>query len=174
MIIFKKTLKILLLSLLLVGYSLAHAQEYSHPSVTHLIEANDEPVGVVFELIERDKNTWQWAAPMIKDLKGQLKAKYPNIEIAVVSHGREQFQLIKKRAELQKEAISILDDLVRKENVNLHVCGTHSSWFGIKPSSYIDIVDVAESGPAKINDYINLGYISIQLYYKKTKKDSNQ
>jgi len=136
---------------------------YTHPSVNRLIQANNEPVGVVFELIESDKRTWTWAAPMIKDLKDQLKAKYPDIEIAVVSHGREQFQLTKKRAKRQKAAISILEDLVRKEDVGLHVCGTHSSWYDIPTSSYIDIVDVAVSGPAKINDYINLDYQLIIL-----------
>jgi hypothetical protein len=35
------------------AYSSVYAQEYSHPIVTHLIEANDSPTGVVFELIER-------------------------------------------------------------------------------------------------------------------------
>jgi hypothetical protein len=46
---------------------------YTHPGVDRLIQANEEPAGVVFELIERDKKTWEWAAPMIKDLKAQLK-----------------------------------------------------------------------------------------------------
>lgn len=136
---------------------------YSNPDVNQLLESNNEPEGVVFELIESDKKTWKWAAPMIKDLRVQLKEKYPNIEIAVVSHGREQFQLLKKRVKSQQKAISILENLVHKENVDLHVCGQHSSWFGIKPEGYIDIVDIAVSGPAKINDYINLGYQPIQL-----------
>ena len=153
--------------LLLLLISSTVMANYTHPSVNRLIQANDEPVGVVFELIESDKSTWTWAAPMIKDLKDQLKEKYPDIEIAVVSHGREQFQLIKKRAKRQKAAILILEDLVLKEAVNLHVCGTHSSWYDIPESSYIDIVDVAVSGPAKINDYINLGYQPIQLYKKQ-------
>ncbi len=150
-------------ALLLLLISSTLMANYTHPSVNRLIQANNEPVGVVFELIESDKRTWTWAAPMIKDLKDQLKAKYPDIEIAVVSHGREQFQLTKKRAKRQKAAISILEDLVRKEDVGLHVCGTHSSWYDIPTSSYIDIVDVAVSGPAKINDYINLDYQLIIL-----------
>ena len=150
--------------LVLLLLSSAVIANYTHPSVNRLIQGNDEPVGVVFELVENDKSTWEWAAPMIQDLRMQLKAKYPEIEIAVVSHGREQFQLIKKRAKRQKQAISILEELVNQEQVNLHVCGTHSSWYDIPESSYIDIVDVAVSGPAKINDYINLGYQPVQLY----------
>ena len=131
--------------LVLLLLSSAVIANYTHPSVNRLIQGNDEPVGVVFELVENDKSTWEWAAPMIQDLRIQLKEKYPEIEIAVVSHGREQFQLIKKRAKRQKQAISILEELVNQEQVNLHVCGTHSSWFGIKPSGYIDIVDVVGS-----------------------------
>jgi hypothetical protein len=81
-----------------------------------------------------------------------------------VSHGREQFQLLKSRVKSQQKAIAILEGLVQQENIDLHVCGAHSSWFGINPDGYIDIVDVAVSGPAKINDYINLGYQPIQLH----------
>ncbi|MCS5586546.1 MAG: DsrE family protein [Gammaproteobacteria bacterium] len=156
-------------ALLLLLISSTVIANYTHPGVNRLIQADINPTGVVFELIESDKSTWTWAAPMIKDLKEQLKAKYPDIEIAIVSHGREQFQLIKERVKSQELAISILKDLVRKEEVDLHVCGTHSSWYDIPASSYIDIVDVAVSGPAKINDYINLGYQPIQLYKKQPK-----
>lgn len=137
---------------------------YTHSIVDRLIQTNNDLEGVVFELIESDKDTWKWAAPMIKDLRIQLKEKYPNIEIAVVSHGQEQFQLLKKRVDRQKETISILENLVQRKDVDLHVCGAHSSWFSIPADDYIDIVDVVDSGPAKINDYINLGYQLIQLH----------
>ena len=157
-----KALVLLVWALLLISSTVI--ANYTNPIVNHLIKANNAPEGVVFELIESDKRTWEWAAPLIKGLRMQLKEKKPDIEIAVVSHGREQFQLIKKRANRQKQAISILEGLVRKGDVNLHVCGTHSSWYDIDPDSYIDIVDVAVSGPAKINDYINLGYQLIQLH----------
>ena len=137
---------------------------YTHPAVDRLLQSDNTPEGVVFELIENDKKTWEWAAPMVKELRDQLKEKYPNIEIAIVSHGREQFQLLKKRAKKQPQAIATLQDLVHTKNVNLHVCGAHSSWFGIDPSAYINFVDVTDSGPAMINNYIDLGYQPIQLY----------
>jgi len=69
--------------LVLLLLSSAVIANYTHPSVNRLIQGNDEPVGVVFELVENDKSTWEWAAPMIQDLRMQLKAKYPEIEIAV-------------------------------------------------------------------------------------------
>ena len=71
-----------------------------------------------------------------------------------------------RRVKEQPEAISLLRDIV-KDGTNLHVCGVYSGWRDVKPEEYIDIVDVAASGPAKINDYINLGYQPIQLYKKQ-------
>ncbi|MBT3744358.1 MAG: hypothetical protein HOG86_02405, partial [Candidatus Thioglobus sp.] len=115
MIKFKALILLLLSSTLMANYS--------NPYVNQLLESDNEPEGVVFELIESDKKTWKWAAPMIKDLKIQLKEKYPNIEIAVVSHGREQFQLLKSRVKSQQKAIAILEGLVQQENIDLHVCG---------------------------------------------------
>ena len=71
-----------IIALLLIVNSAVIA-DYSHPSVTQLIQANNDPDGVVFELIESDKDTWKWAAPMIRDLRTQLKEKYPDIDINV-------------------------------------------------------------------------------------------
>ncbi len=136
---------------------------FTNPEVDRLLMLNTPPDGVVFELVEGNSKAWKWAAPMIKDLKTQLRSKYPDIDIAIVSHGYEQFQLTKQRALRQKGTVSILEDLVRKDDISLHVCGTHSSWYDVPDKDYIDIVDIALSGPAKVNDYVNLGYELILL-----------
>jgi hypothetical protein len=60
-------------ALILLLLSSTVMANYTHPSVGRLLQSNNEPEGVVFELIERGKNTWEWAAPMIKDLRMQLK-----------------------------------------------------------------------------------------------------
>lgn len=138
------------------------AGQYSNTQVTQLLKSSEVPDGVVFELVSRDQQTWQWATPMITSLRSQLLEKFPQLDIAVVSHGAEQFQLTKERADQQPEAIHSLRNLV-SEGVNLHVCGTHSSWKNVSEDAYIDIVDVSASGPAQINDYINLGYTHIRL-----------
>ena len=155
--------KTILITLILLT-TLLHAEEFKHPAVDKIIEQGVEPDGVVFELVTGSKNTWGWAAPMVKDLSKQLKQKYPEIDIAIVSHGYEQFQLTKSNANNQKTTISILKDLVKKDDVDLHVCGTHSSWYNVPEEDYIDIVDVTSSGPARINDYQSMGYKLIKLY----------
>ena len=148
--------------LFLAFAGLAQASSYSHPTITRLLQADEQPDGVVFELLSWDDATWSWAAPMIADLRDQLKKKYPDVDVAIVSHGGEQFQLTKESAKQQPQAIATLQDLT-DEGVNLHVCGTHSSWQDVPDTAYIDIVDVAPSAPAQVNDYIKLGYTHILL-----------
>jgi intracellular sulfur oxidation DsrE/DsrF family protein len=153
----------LLVILLLSLAQAVLARTYSNPQVEQLLASAETPDGVVFELLSRDENTWTWAAPMIADLRQQLRNRFPGMDIAVVSHGREQFQLTREKALQQPEAISTLNDLVQ-QGVSLHVCGTHSAWKNVAEDNYIEIVDVASSGPAQINDYVKLGYVRIRLH----------
>lgn len=138
------------------------ASQYTNKQVDALIASGHEPDGVVFELMAWGSDTWNWAAPMLNDLRNQLKARYPDIDIAVVSHGSEQFQLTKQAAAEQPQAVQTLTELTG-DGVSLHVCGTHSEWNNISEDSYLDIVDVSPSGPAQINDYVKLGYKKIFL-----------
>lgn len=152
---------IILLSILCL-FSLNLSATHHYPSVEKILASDNEPDGIVFELLSWDKNTWTWAAPLITDYRNRLLKKFPDLDIAVVSHGGEQFQLTKEEAQDQPVAIATLTTL-SNDGVNIHVCGAHSSWEGVSEDSYIDIVDVSPSGPAQINDYINLGYTRIIL-----------
>ncbi|MDJ0833600.1 MAG: DsrE family protein [Gammaproteobacteria bacterium] len=155
-----KTTLIPLLLLLVSGPGLA--AEYNHATINRLLASEQAPDGVVFELISWDDKTWQWAAPMIADFRRQLQQKYPGIDVAVVSHGGEQFQLTKSAAPQQPRAIAQLQGLT-EDGVNLHVCGTHSYWNDVEESAYLDMVNISPSGPAQVNDYIKLGYTHILL-----------
>lgn len=131
--------------------------------VEEIIKSNQEPFGVVFELVEGDKEAWQWAGPLIKKQTEKLRKKYPEISIAIVSHGYEQFALTKNHSRNNPKMLNILENLVSQQGADLHVCGTHSSWYQVSDEDYIDMVDVAISGPAKINDYLNLDYHLIEI-----------
>ena len=141
---------------------LVHASEYTHPHIERMIAADEPPEGVVFELVFWDENTWEWAAPMLSDLTAQLQNRFPGLDIAIVSHGAEQFQLTQSRVKEQPDAIAQLISLA-DDGVDIHVCGTHSDWNGIPTSEYIDIVNVSPSAPAQVNDYLALGYRLIVL-----------
>ncbi len=162
MTIINKFSRLTLVIFLLQFHSSLFASEYSNLSVNKILQSSDAPDGVVFELISWDKYTWQWASPMINSLRNQLKTKFPEIDVAVVSHGGEQFQLTKDKVHEQAKGIAQLSELV-EDGVDLHVCGTHSSWRDVPDSAYIDIANVAPSGPAQINDYVKLGYKHVLL-----------
>ena len=131
--------------------------------IEDILTLKEEPPGVVFELIESTHYVWTWAAPKIRSYVSQLRVKFPNIDLAIVSHGREQFSLTKKSAPSIVEEISILKDMNKNDSVDISVCGTHSKWLNVSRENYLPFVNVAESGPALINDYKNLGYILILL-----------
>ena len=131
--------------------------------IEDILILKEEPPGVVFELIESTHYAWTWAAPKIRSYVSQLKEKFPNIDLAIVSHGREQFSLTKKSASSIIEEISILKDMNKKDSVDISVCGTHSQWLNVSRENYLPFINVAESGPALINDYKNLGFIVVLL-----------
>ena len=139
-----------------------HLFAAQYPEIDEILASDTAPDGIVFEVISWDKKTWTWAAPLLKELREKLLQKFPGLDVAVVSHGAEQFQLTKKEAPAQPLAIKTLQGL-SDQGVNIYVCGTHSSWQDISTDSYIDIIDVSPSGPAQINDYIKLGYTKILL-----------
>lgn len=142
--------------------TVSNALEYKHFGVEKLINSSEPPSGVVFEIITWDKDAWDWAAPMMKQYRQQLLEKYPDLDIALVSHGGEQFELVKAKKQEHKLAFKTLQ-ILSDQGVSMHVCGTHSSWRDVPEDDYIDIFDVSPSGPAQINDYINLGYTHLLL-----------
>ena len=155
-----QTLKMALLWLLVAGGSLADT--YSHPEVERLLQAEQPPDGVVIEVISWNPDTWDWATPMISQFRQQLDQRFPGIDVAVVSHGGEQFQLTRDNLENAPAIYQGIASLT-EQGVDFHVCGTHSEWKGVAESEYVDLVDVSPSGPAQINDYKSLGYQLIVL-----------
>ncbi|MCU7811034.1 MAG: hypothetical protein KZQ77_07325, partial [Candidatus Thiodiazotropha sp. (ex Notomyrtea botanica)] len=75
----------LILLVSLTSLALADAE------VDRLLEADEEPVGVVFEILEDDDDALGWALPKVARLSAQLRKRFPELPIAVVTHGREQF-----------------------------------------------------------------------------------
>ena len=148
---------LLLLILLMPGSTAAQ------PQIERLLDQKSEPAGVVFEILEEDEDALTWALPLIQQLAERLRARFPELSIAVVTHGREQFGLLADAregplAEIHNDA----QDLVASQ-VELHVCGVHASWDGHVPEDFPAYIDVAASGPALINDYRALGFEVVRL-----------
>ena len=108
------------------------ADNYSHPEIDRLLQSEEAPAGVVIEVISWDPNTWEWATPMIAQFRDQLDQRFPGIDVAVVSHGAEQFLLTRENLSSQPLIFGGLTDLT-EQGVDFHVCGTHSEWRGHWP-----------------------------------------
>ncbi|MET0069063.1 MAG: hypothetical protein ABW096_03430 [Candidatus Thiodiazotropha sp.] len=133
------------------------------PQVDRLLEADEEPAGVIFEIIEDDDDALGWALPKVARLSAKLRERFPELPIAVVSHGREQFGLLADEADGLLAPIHANAKQLQSEAIDLHVCGVHAGWDGYTPEDYPAYVDVSPSGPAQIRDYRNLGFVLIVL-----------
>jgi intracellular sulfur oxidation DsrE/DsrF family protein len=148
----------LLLVMLLIPGSAA-----AQPQIEALLNQTSEPAGVVFEVLEEDEDALTWALPLVQQLAERLRARFPELPIAVVTHGREQFGLLTANKEGRLAGIHNEAQDLTAAQVDLHVCGVHASWDGHVPEDFPAYIDVAASGPALINDYRALGYEVVRL-----------
>ena len=156
-----QTLKLLFSLLLFIGLSpIAHADDVD--DIAAIIKSDKAPEGVVFEILA-SHNGLQWAIPRIKKFSTQLRGRFPNIAIAVVSHGNEQFALQSKHNKKYSNVHQQVKSLVNNDDIKIHVCGTFAEWKGVTPEEFPDYIDVSAEGPAQIHDYEALGYITVVL-----------
>lgn len=131
--------------------------------VKNILSLKEAPTGIVFEIVTGAENSLKWALPQTKKHIATLRKRFPNVDIAIVTHGNEQFALTTKNNKKYKKVHSLTQQLTQEDNIPLHVCGTFASWNNISEEEFPEYVDVTAAGPATINDYIALGYILIKL-----------
>lgn len=150
--LFKSTFYLFLITVLLL------------PTWSHAFDLNDilqqktPPDGVVIEIVTDDKDALEWALPRAQNMIKQLRQRFPELPIAVVTHGSEMFAMLKNETENYQQVHSEVQSLVKQQDVDLHVCGTYAGWKGHVEEDFPDYVDVSATGPAQINDYLALGY----------------
>lgn len=149
---------VLIIFLLSTSIALASNQD----EINKILAMQQSPIGVVFEVVERDSDALDWAIPAINGYVKQLRDRFPDIALAVVSHGSEQFALMKSKQKEKAEVHKTVQSLIAND-VPVHVCGTHASWRGKKASDFPEYIDVAPAGPTEIRNYEASGYIRIEL-----------
>ena len=149
-----------LVALLFVGLV---APLMAQPQIERLLNDPEPPVGVVFEVVEGDEAALAQALPKIMQLSERLRARFPGLPVAVVTHGREQFGLLASAAQGPMAAIHDDAQQLVTSDIDLHVCGVHAGWYGHTPEDFPAYVDVSASGPAQIRDYENLGFEVVPL-----------
>jgi intracellular sulfur oxidation DsrE/DsrF family protein len=133
----------------------------TNASLNQLLNQKEAPEGVVFEIVTGDEDALEWAIPRTQQYIQQLRARFPELPIAVVTHGQEMFMLEKRNEYSTPEIHTQVKSLVEQQDVVLHVCGTYAGWQGLADEDFPAYVDVAAAGPAQINDYVAIGYVKI-------------
>jgi len=151
-------LKIIIFSLTLLGCTSAWSTD-----VDTLLAEKQAPYGVVFEIVSGESGLLSKLLPAIKaDIK-KLRDRFPGLPVAIVTHGNEQFDLLTENRSTETIAHSLVEQMVKSNDVDVHVCGTHAEWKNKFPEDFPDYVNVSATGPAQINDYVDMGYELIVL-----------
>ena len=129
--------------------------------IDDILAAGTAPPGVVFEVVSGDPDLLNEVLPAIQENIRRLRTRFPGLDIAIVTHGEEQFALTADSRENAPQLHAIAETLVEDEQVSLHVCGTYAEWNGVSAEDFAEFVDVAATGPAQINDYRALGYVLV-------------
>ena len=152
----------LLFAILFTLFSMTAYASDAGVKMDDILNMQQEPAGVVFEIVTGKDDGLQWALPLTKKYIDQLKQRFPEMPIAIVTHGREQFALQKSKLGDNKKVHDLTQQLV-KEGVNLHVCGTYAGWKGLTEEDFPEYVNVSAAGPTQINDYIAVGYLKVKI-----------
>jgi len=138
------------------------AQATPQDEVNEILSQKQAPFGVVFEVVEGDDDALEWAIPDINTFVKQLRKRFPDIGLAIVTHGSEQFGLMTSEQKEMPEVHKTVQTLVAND-VPVHVCGTHASWYGKDVNDFPDYVDVSPAGPTEINNYEEMGYTLVRV-----------
>jgi intracellular sulfur oxidation DsrE/DsrF family protein len=147
-----------LLLILLAGLQSAFASD----EIEALLSRDEAPYGIVFEIVEGDEAALTELLPRVRSAIQKIRARFPQTEFAVVSHGREEFALQRKHeaeyAQIHRQVQSLVAD-----DVPVHVCETHAGWYGVSAQDFPEYVNVAPTGPGQIRLYQELGYDLITM-----------
>lgn len=154
-------LRLMIMALALAASPTLHAS--ADQRVEALLRGAEAPPGVVFEVVTGDEEALVSAIPRVRKLARRLRERFPGLDVAVVSHGREQFALLDTAASSYPDLHAQVQALTDQESIDVHVCGAHASWYDHVVEDFPTFVDVAPSAPARINDYRDLGYVVIEV-----------
>lgn len=131
-------------------------------TVDDLLARKPAPTGVVFEVVSRDEEALRWALPQIRRDTVRLRARFPDIDIAIVTHGNEQFALTRDKAE-ENAALHTDVRALAQADVPLHVCETNAARRQVAPEDFPPHVQVTAAGPVQVKNYTELGYERVLL-----------
>lgn len=149
-------------ALLLASAAVGFAAEQSQGAVNRVLALSEAPPGVVFEIVSANQAELEQAIPNVNAYAAKLRKRFPNLPIAVVTHGREMFALQTSERKTAPQVHAAVERL-SKNDIPIHVCETYAGMRGIGAEAFPSYVNVAPSGPSQIRNYLELGYVLIKL-----------
>lgn len=129
--------------------------------VDRVLALDQAPPGVVFEVVSGDPNALNAVIPQVSRYAERLRARFPDLPVAVVTHGSEQFSLMTSEQDSYADLHAQVRALTGEGDVDVNVCGNHASWRSKTAEDFPDYVEVASSASSKLDEYRTLGYIVI-------------
>ncbi|WP_044409117.1 DsrE family protein [Thiomicrospira microaerophila] len=146
------------LVLFFMSYAIVQAASL-HPDVQRMLAQDRMPSGVVIEVESLSKGAMTDNATFIQAQVDALKQRFPDLDVVIVSHGRELIELAKPKDNQPASTIlSTFENMSNRQGVTVHVCAVVAGWEGKTDQDFAGFVDVSASGEAQINDYRALGY----------------
>jgi intracellular sulfur oxidation DsrE/DsrF family protein len=142
-----------------------NAAEEEFPELADIrgIVETGEPEGVVFLVMDHDIEAYYWVLPRLERYVRMLHEKWPELPLAVLSHGEEIFSLLVKNESEYPSFHQRLRDLVSTHAIDVQVCGAYASMSGVDETEFADFVDVVPSAPSQVTDYRLMGYRVVSL-----------
>ena len=131
--------------------------------IVYLIEAGKLPAGIIFVVREYDESAYIWIAPRLEYYVDLLLQKYPELSIAVVSHGDEILALTSTNEIEYAGVHDTVRRITEKYGVDFQVCGAFAAFNGLSESDFPSFIDVVPYGPSSISDYRSLNFELIDL-----------
>lgn len=159
---FSSTALRMLIVLCSLCYVLPARAASSAETIDMLLANETPPPGVVFDIDEWDSDALQWAIPLVRSYVDRLRARFPGLEIAVVSHGDEEFALM-KYAKPDFEAVHREVEALVADKVPVHVCAGHAVMSGYSENGFVDYVDKVSAGVVTVAEYRQRGFVYVQV-----------
>lgn len=127
------------------------------------VYAGEKPEGIVFLVMEQDDEALYWVLPRVIHYTQQLRKKWPDLAIVLLSHGDEMLALTDDLKSLHKELHQSIKELTSNYNVLFQVCGSYAFFSDVDVSEFPDYVDVVPFAPAEIESYRQMDFKMISL-----------
>ncbi len=148
----------LIMLLVVIPLGLFSLSSYANRDLQRVTALDSAPEGVVFEIVDWEDEYLSIAIPWVKQQITALREQFPGLNIAVVSHGSEQFALLKDADAAYPEIHSQVQSLITDHDVKLELCLGHANMRGFNASDFPEYVDIEAAGPAQISAYEARGY----------------